>query len=535
MNNEEMEQINEAAPETPAAETSGAETPDDTGAVAADTPVYRQKPFIMAMSILGVVLVAVAGLLVWRYAISSSGTGRPVPAPRSVSFDKTGDGGENAGLLPAGGQKITLTPEQLAAADLKIVAVGEKMSSSTRAATTTGVVRANEYRETPVLSLVGGVARQVYAELGQFVRAGQPVAVVYSDELAAAQAKYLARRAELEEARRRFARAGQLTEIASESRDEIDQARAAVKIARAKLVEEKSEYERTEKLVRIGAASREAFEQAATDLRTAEAKLTEAENRLARAERLLEINPARRAEQDSARKQLETARAELAAEREKLLVLGLSPQRVNTLVSTDRISAALPIVSPVSGTVTARKVDSGEVVSANSEIFTVTNLATVWVIAQVYEKDLADLRIGSGASITTDAYPGVIFRGNVSYIDPNLDETTRTARVRIELLNAGEKLKIGMYVNVAFATLPGGAENTVPAVPEEAVQEINGQKVVFVATREPNVFILRPVRVGVKRNGLIPVTEGLFVGDRVVSAGSFLLRAEWLKTNPAGI
>ena len=85
------------------------------------------------------------------------------------------------------------------------------------------------------------------------------------------------------------------------------------------------------------------------------------------------------------------------------------------------------------------------------------------------------MRVGSGASVTTDAYPGEVFRGNISYIDPNLDQNTRTAQVRIELPNAGEKLKIGMYVNIAFATV-GGSENTVPTVPKEAVQDIKRTK-----------------------------------------------------------
>ncbi len=88
---------------------------------------------------------------------------------------------------------------------------------------------------------------------------------------------------------------------------------------------------------------------------------------------------------------------------------------------------------------------------------------------------------GSGASVTTDAYPGEVFRGNVSYIDPNLDQNTRTAQVRIELPNPNEKFKVGMYVNIAFANL-GGSENTVPTVPVEAVQSINNQQIVFLAT-----------------------------------------------------
>ena len=87
-----------------------------------------------------------------------------------------------------------------------------------------------------------------------------------------------------------------------------------------------------------------------------------------------------------------------------------------------------------------------------------------------------------------------------------------------------------MYVNVAFATL-GGAEATTPVVPKIAVQNINNQQVVFVATKEPNVFAMRPVRLGFESNGFFPVLEGVTAGDQVVTEGSFLLRAEWLKSH----
>ena len=88
-----------------------------------------------------------------------------------------------------------------------------------------------------------------------------------------------------------------------------------------------------------------------------------------------------------------------------------------------------------------------------------------------------------------------------------------------------------MYANVAFGAT-GGAEKTAPTIPASAVQSFNNQQVVFVATNDPNVFAMRPVRLGSEINGRYQVLEGLSVGDRVVTEGSFLLRAEWLKRNP---
>lgn len=505
-------------------ENNNSEPENETAPQIADKsvkPAGSRLPFVIG----GSVIVLIAALAIWFYLSRSSG--KAVPAPRDISF--TDEKGSKSPEF-AGEQKIELSEDQLKAANLTIVTVGEGLAQGASAPASTGVIQPNDYKETPVISLVGGVVRSVNAELGQTVRAGQTVAVIQSDELARAESDYLSKKALVDEADKALQRALKLTDIASESRGEIDTSAAELKIAEAKLVEDKSEFERMKKLVEIGAVSREAFEIATTDLKSAEARVVEMKNRFERARKLLDINPARRAEQDAALRQLRTAQSELGSMKQRLLVLGLAPQKVSALVSPKQISSELPIVSPVSGTITVRKINEGEIISANSELLKITNLSNVWAIGQVYEKDLASLRIGSGVSITSDAFPGEIFRGNVSYIDANLDQTTRTAQVRIELPNAGERLKIGMYVRIAFASI-GGAENTVPLIPKEAVQEINGRQIVFVATNDPRVFLLKPIRAGSETNAMIPVLEGLFVGDRVVTDGSFLLRAEWQKTH----
>ncbi len=529
MNNEKENLVNADTENEPLAETDYL-SDDSLRDFEANQHIEEEKPFVKSKKIYiigGLLALSVVFVLIWLYATRNSGGGKPVPAPRNVSFGET-DAGNDA--MNTGEQSLNISPEQLEAASLKIVTVGEELNQATSATAATGVVQPNDYKETPVMSLVGGVVRRINAELGQFVRAGQTIAVIYSDELAIVESSYLSKRAEVDEADKRFKRAGKLTDIAAESRSELDAATAAVQIAEADHIEHLSYFRRTEKLLEIGAVSREEFEMARAKHEIAQAKLVEAKSRLERAQKLLNINPARRAELDNALTQLKSSQAELASMKQKLLVLGLSAQKVSSLTSTNQISSELPISSPVSGTITARKINQGEIVAANAELLTVTNLSTVWVIGQVYEKDLSKLRTGSGASVTTDAYPGEIFRGNVSYIDPNLDQNTRTAQVRIELPNESEKFKVGMYVNIAFATL-GGAENTVPTVPIEAVQTINNQQIVFLATENPTVFIMKPVKIGAEAKGIYPVLEGLFVGDKIVTEGSFLLRAEWQKSH----
>lgn len=400
--------------------------------------------------IVAVFAVAAAGIVGWMILRSRSGAaGRPVPAPRGVPSEQPSSPGTAE-------RTVTVAPEAIERAGIKLELVGEQPSTETStSALTTGVVQANAYRATPVVSLVGGIVRRVNAELGQSVARGQTMAVVFSDELAQAQSRYLTAQAELEEHHKH--------------------------------------HVRTSRLLEIGAASKEEFEQATTKLRSAE--------------------------------------SEVASQRQRLLLLGLSSQRINSLRSPAQISSEVSLPAPVSGTVIARSVNPGEVIQADKEILKVADLSSVWVIGQVYEKDLGRVRVGSGASITTEAYPGRVFRGRISYVDPTLDPATRTAQVRIELANPGQMLKIGMYVHVAFATI-GGAESTVPVVPATAVQNINNQQVIFVAAKAANEFAMRPVRLGPEMNGLFPVLEGLTVGERIVTEGSFLLRAEWLKLHP---
>lgn len=278
--------------------------------------------------------------------------------------------------------------------------------------------------------------------------------------------------------------------------DELATAQSSYLTAIATLDEHHRHHRRTERLVEIGAASREEFEQATTQLRAAE--------------------------------------AEVARLRQRRLFLGLTQQRVDALRLTMQVGSEVALPAPAAGTINSRSVNSGEVVEANKELMRVADLSSVWVIGQVYERDLARVRTGGGASITSSAYPERVFRGQVSYVEPMLEAATRTGQVRIELANPGQALKIGMYVNVALATI-GGSESVVPGVPVAAMQNINDQQVVFVATNNPNVFVMRPIRLGGEVSGRLPVLEGLTGGERIVTEGSFSLRAEWLKQHPSGM
>ncbi len=482
----------------------------------------NRKLIYLGVGVLGVLVLG--ALIFWLFR--GRDTGQAVPVPRNVSFDDTS--GQNASE-PTADQTITIPAEELERSGVKIETVGETLSGEAADISSTGTVQPNAYAETPVIPQIGGVIRRVNVELGQYVRRGQPVAVLFSDELAAVQSRYLILQTEVRTTRSNYDRSSKLSDLNPVSKRELDAAIARLKTVEAELVEHHQHHRRATNLLEIGAISREEFEDATTKLRTAEANAEEAKKQLVRAREVARLNPVSGAEFEKAAVMLRTAESELASTRQKLIVYGMSPSRVDSLRSASQINAEIALMAPVSGTVTSRAVNAGEAVEANKEIMKVTDLSKVWVIAQVYGQESSRLRIGSGASVTTDAYPGRLFRGSVTYIDPSIDQTTRTTQVRVELDNPGQALRIGTYVNVAFGS-SGKAESTVPVVPASAVQMIGGREVVFVATDQPNVFQVKFVRLGSESGQKRIVLEGLQVGDRVVTDGSFLLRAEIIKT-----
>ncbi|HTH52241.1 MAG TPA: efflux RND transporter periplasmic adaptor subunit [Pyrinomonadaceae bacterium] len=473
-----------------------------------------------AFVVAGVAALGILLLLGWYFFGSRGEAGKPVPAPRSSMDDTT--------TQPVANQTLTLSPDQVKNAGITIETVGEQLSTESTETSATGTVEANAYKQTPAVTLAGGVVRRVIPQLGDNVSAGQTVAVIFSNEFAATQSKYVSLLTEAANARRNYERSQRLAAINAPGRGELEEAAKQRKAAEAALYEMRNRYDRTVKLQRIGAASREELEQDNTKLRTAEAELEQARLREQRAMQLLPVSNEVRTATEEALNKLQSAESELSTTRQRLLLFGMAASRVNALRSTSQITSELAVPAPASGTVTARSVNVGEVVDANKELLRVTDLSSVWVIAQVYENDLGRMRVGTGASVTSNAFPNRLFRGQVTYIDPQLDETARTGKVRIEVANAGRELKLGMYVSVAFGAL-GNMERTVPVVPKDAVQNINGQQIVFVATSDPNVFELRPVRLGAESGGRYQVLEGLQVGDKIVVNGSFALRAEFLK------
>ena len=223
---------------------------------------------------------------------------------------------------------------------------------------------------------------------------------------------------------------------------------------------------------------------------------------------------------------------EVAAARQRLLLLGLGPDDVSRLMDASHVVSEVTVRAPADGVVIARGVNPGQVVGAGQELFTVTDLSTVWVIGDLYEKDFPAVRVGSESTVTVPATPGTPLRGRVAYIDPRIDPAARTAKVRVEVPNKSGGLRLGMYVTLSFESRSGGH---VTLVPRDAVQAVGNRNVVYVPLEGgEGRFAERTVKLGAALGDSLEVLDGLKPGELVVTAGSFFLRAEAGRTRSGG-
>ena len=259
------------------------------------------------------------------------------------------------------------------------------------------------------------------------------------------------------------------------------------------------------------------------------ADLEAAHDRLTRTKRLVQIGAASRQELEQIRAEHARHEAALEGARARLLLLGVSREQLDKLSSADT-TATVSVPAPIDGIVTKRDANAGMNVQAAAPLFTVVDLSTVWIVADLYEGHFSAVRVGNAVTIGADAYPGLVFNGRISYIDPHVQEATRTAKVRVEIANRNEQLRLGTFVNVSVDS-PSGAGGV--TVPRAAVQTIGDRHVVYLADRQHDGrFIEREVHLGGTSGDQISVLNGLAPGDRVVTAGAFFIRAERERATP---
>jgi RND family efflux transporter MFP subunit len=257
---------------------------------------------------------------------------------------------------------------------------------------------------------------------------------------------------------------------------------------------------------------------------SAQAMLDAHDRELQRTQKLVEIGAASRQELERIHAEHAAQTAAVRSARAQLELLGHPASTIDSLGQGDKVTSTTSVPAPIDGVVTERGANVGLNVDPATKLFTIVDLSTVWVVADVYEKDFSRVRIGSEATITTPAYPELALRGRVSYIDPQVSTDTRTAKVRVEVPNPRGELRLGMYGDVVVT---GAADASALRVPRSAVQNVGDRTVIYLVNpKEPGKFIEREVRLGRASGEQVEITSGLQPGDVVVTGGSFFLRAE---------
>lgn len=212
----------------------------------------------------------------------------------------------------------------------------------------------------------------------------------------------------------------------------------------------------------------------------------------------------------------------VAAARRRLTNWDVPASEIARIERTGQIQRTVTLVAPVSGFITEKNVLQGQRVMAGDALYRIADLSAVWIEGEVFEQDLPSIRLGQRAAAVLQALPGQEFTGRIAYIYPTLDPDTRTARVRVELANAGYRLKPGMY---ATLRLSGAVRPSAISVPRSAVLVTGERSLVFVR-RADGMLEPREVTTGIATDERIEILRGVAAGETVVTSATFLVDAE---------
>lgn len=330
----------------------------------------------------------------------------------------------------------------------------------------TGIVAPVESRVAHIRPLAQGVVRQVAVTVGTRVAAGQALVTLDNIELGNVVGEYRSALAALRQA--------------ETNRDVV-----------------RMSLQRAEELIKLEAISQQTLEQRRGEFRNAQAAVA-------------------------------SAQAAVATYEQQMRRFGMSSAQVAAVRSgtATGVPASQQVLrAPFAGVVTKMDAAVGEQVATDRELLTIADISTVWILADVYERDLAKLRRDAVVTVRVETYPERTFTGQVSYVSDLIDPDTRTAKVRAVLPNRDGALKLDMFARVSVPTREQREATVVPAV---AVQMIDNKPVVFVrqsATR----FERRDVTLGASAGGVVEVLDGVKPGDTVVADGSFYLKTALLR------
>jgi cobalt-zinc-cadmium efflux system membrane fusion protein len=218
---------------------------------------------------------------------------------------------------------------------------------------------------------------------------------------------------------------------------------------------------------------------------------------------------------------LKVAEASLDAAHKKLHVLGFSEEQVKTISENHQINPIITLFAPIFGKVVENKAVLGAMIDQETEILTIMDPTLLWIDAEIYEKDIAKIRIGQEVEATVPAYPDETFKGKITYISDVLKEETRTITVRTEVENKSYKLKPGMFADIKIFF---NQQSKVLVLPKEAILDDKDEKIVFI--KKEGKYMPLVVIIGAQEKGHVEIIRGIKEGDEVVTKGNFQLKSK---------
>lgn len=388
----------------------------------------------------------------------------------------------------------------------------------------TGHIAPNVGKETDIATRFSGRVLEVKVKPGDYVIPGQYLAIIDSHELSSLQAELIEAQSKLRIAQAHEEREKQIFEENILRPKTLNEARTRFEACKVHLELAHSEFKRMEGLHKEKIAAEKDYLSAKAAYESAKLAYKEAETAFQREEGLFK-------NRGLLRRDLQLAEAETLREKQhmhtlkqRLSVSGMSDAMINDLLRTGNIVLTLPIRSRTNGIVTHQDLAIGELLGPDKSIFTITDLSTVLVVADVPEVDLGGVKIGSPVKVKVSSFPHEVFTAKISYISDTVNPETRTLAIRAVLDNKGRKFKVNMFADIELKASP----RKVLACPKSAVQDRSGQKIVFV--KVDSEFKEREVDLGVDNEHYFEVLAGLKPGEFVVTQGSLMLRTELIRS-----
>lgn len=473
-----------------------------------DEPTNRDEPspsaskpktmFAWILTAVAIGLIVVIGLA-WMATKKSATTVNVESGESSEKKEKHAESEEGTSM-----REIKLDPEVLESAGFEYEGVTQRPAIALLQ--TTGTIETNPQQTQAVTPLVGGRVENVSAAVGDYVQKGALLAVIASPEIAEMHGK-------LHESETAYA-------LAERNLSRVTRAenRVSVLQAKAKLDEAQATLNRTRRLIELGAGAGKDLISAETNYKTAKADYDFQSN--------ISLNK----EIQEARAAVETTRVDVKHITDQMRALGVNLAAHERDANHSLDTSKVPVYAPAAGMVTERPVNPGAGITAGTTIFVLSNLSSVYAIANVPESQMSLIRTGTGAEIRSNALGEGAINARVTYIDPQLNEDTRAGRVRLEVPNGNGRLRAGMFVQIGFRTGTSDATGEELVVPSIAIQRIGEKTVVFIPEEgEAGSFKVREVETGGESGGYTRVLEGLEIGDKIVTKGSFTLKTQMQK------